>query len=734
MCSNNYAEAQTIRGKVVNAEQNPVYGATVYWVGTGISAETDTVGIFVINGTGVLDKRLVARYLGYRPDTIMIQSIDNVQFSLLSDAEIEGITITGRKNGIIVSDILPAKTEQITRTELEKAACCDLAGCFETQTTVQPQVTNVVTQSRELRILGLSGVYNQILIDGLPMIQGLTYTYGISSIPGHLVENIYVAKGANSVLQGFESISGQINVITKKPIEGDQLFLNMYMNSFAEKHMNVSYSTHLGQWKNITAAHIVLPAGRIDRDDDDFLDLPLLTRYLFYNKWEYGNEEETGLYSQMGIRYLHESRIGGQTGFIPSVHQGDYNVYGQKVQINQPEVWTKTAMRWSNNHRIAFMASSYLSMQSSFFGTLSYEARQQNVYANLQHEWNYNAHQLIYGMSFRYMNLEENIQFVRPLPSRTYEGEYVRKEVIPGFFIEHNASFLDNRVTWIAGIRADRHNEFGTFITPRTLLKVDIAPRSIFRASYGLGWRTVQLFSENINLLASSRDVIFEENLKPEQAINFGVNYTQKFDTGNDDVSGYLSADYYRTSFTNQVFPDYDRDPTKAFIHNFNGSSVSHAFQLEMMVKFFQQIELKTGYSYLDVYRLIEGQKVLLPFNSRHKILQTFNFTPISRKYQIDMNMHWFGRQRLPDTRLNPVQYQRPDFSEPFGLMNAQFTYRLKKLELYAGCENIFNFRQWQPIIGWDNPFGSFFDTSSVWGPTRGREAYMGFRWTLQRP
>ena len=665
LCLNRNVEAQTITGKVVNSENDPVSGATIYWVGSGISAETDIVGIFVIDGSGVFDKRLVASYVGFKPDTILIQSIDHVQFTLLSDAEIEGITITGRKNGIIVSDILPVKTEQITRTELEKAACCDLAGCFETQTTVQPQVTNVVTQSRELRILGLSGVYNQILIDGLPMIQGLTYTYGINSIPGHLVENIYVAKGANSVLQGFESISGQINVLTKKPVEGEQLFVNMYMNSFDEKHVNVSYSTHLGQWRNVAAAHMVLPAGRFDRDGDDFLDLPLLTRYLFFNKWEYGNEGETGLYSQIGIRYLHENRVGGQTGFIPSMHQGDYDVYGQNIQINQPEIWSKTALQWSNNHRIAFMASSFLSMQSSFFGTLSYEARQQNIYANLQHEWNYNAHQLTYGMSFRYMDLDETIQFTRPLPSRNYEGVYIRKEVIPGFFIENNATFLDNRVTWIAGIRADRHNEFGTFITPRTLLKIDIAPRSIFRASYGLGWRTVQLFSENINLLASSRDVIFEENLQPEQAINFGVNFTQKFDISSDDVSGYLSADYYRTSFTNQVFPDYDRDPTKAYIHNFDGSSVSHAFQVELIVKFFQQVELKTGYSYLDVYRMIEDQKVLLPFNSRHKILQTFNFTPISRKYQIDMNMHWFGRQRLPDTRLNPIQYQRPDFSEP---------------------------------------------------------------------
>src|SRR5687767_2624918 len=199
---------------------------------------------------------------------------DTTKPRILTDVLIEG----NRRPSYISSN--PIKTEVISSLELKKAACCDLAGCFETQASVQPQTTNIITNSKELRILGLSGIYNQVLVDGFPMIQGLTYTYGISSIPGPLVENIFVAKGAASVLQGYESISGQINVLTKEPDKADKLFLNGYINSFAEKHINAFYSAKKNKWSNITAIQVVQPAGKVDKDEDTFIDVPLLTRYM----------------------------------------------------------------------------------------------------------------------------------------------------------------------------------------------------------------------------------------------------------------------------------------------------------------------------------------------------------------------------------------------------------------------------------------------------------------------
>jgi outer membrane receptor for ferrienterochelin and colicins len=723
--------SQTISGKVHNERKEALIGASVYWLGTNIGVSTDNRGHFEISLKDISNKKLIASYVGHYPDTVEIGIQSFVEFNLRESQTLNEVVIQEQQSGVIISDQNPIKVEQITQTELGKSACCDLAGCFDTQTTVQPQTTNVITNSKELRILGLSGVYNQVLVDGFPMIQGLSYTYGISSIPGSLVDNIYVSKGANSVLQGYESISGQINVETKDPDQTERLLLNAYMNSFMEKHVNANYAFKHGKWSNLTAFHMVQPANRVDRDDDNFLDLPLLTRYMIINKWKYGNESEKGWNSRIGVRFLNEERNGGQNEFNNDKDLGSNTVYGQSVRINQPEIWTKTAYRINKANNLVLFASAFHQQQNSYFGTVKYDASQSNFYGNIQYELIYNKSDLKTGISYRHLNLNENISFTDSSLGRTYAGNYLRMENIPGIFAENTMRFFENKITWIVGVRGDQHNQFGFQLTPRTLVKYDLAPKTILRANIGTGWRTVNLFSENIGLLVSSRDIIFSEQLQPEKALNYGLNLTQKFETKNNALSGYFSVDFYRTEFQNQIFPDYDSDPTKAIIQNFNGASVSNGFQAELYLKIYRRFELKTGYNFLDVYREIEGIKQLLPFNPRHKILGTFSYKPISNKYHFDMNVHWFGEQRLPDTKSNPVEYQRPDFSEAYALMNAQFTYTWKKFEIYIGCENIFDFRQLQPILSWQDPFSPYFDTSSVWGPTRGREIYAGFRLKL---
>jgi outer membrane receptor for ferrienterochelin and colicins len=725
--------AQTIVGKVINNKKEPLIGASINWLGFNTGVSSNTKGEFEISSKEITNKKLIANYTGYTSDTIEITNQTFVEFKLRETKTLGEVVIEEQQDGVIISNMKPIKTEQITQTELGKAACCDLAGCFETQTTVQPQTTNVITNSKELRILGLSGVYNQVLIDGFPMIQGLSYTYGISSIPGTLVDNIYVSKGANSVLQGFESISGQINVETKEPDNTDRLLLNVYMNSFMEKHFNANYAFKKGKWSNLTAFHTVQPANKIDRDNDNFLDLPQLTRYMISNKWKYGNEKKWGWNSKIGFRIFNEQRIGGQTSFNHERDKGSASIYGQSVNTSQPEFWTKTAYRLNDKHNFVLFASAYHQNQNSFFGTVKYKAQQTNFYGNIQYELNYKNNDLKAGMSYRYLNLKENIAFTDTFLNRTYAGNFNRLENIAGLFAENTMRFFKNKLTWIAGVRGDHHNQFGFKVTPRTLVKYDIRPKTIIRANIGTGWRTVNLFSENIGLLVSSRDIVFAEQLQPEQALNFGINLTQKFETPNNVITGYFSADYYRTDFQNQIFPDYDTDPTKAIIQNYTGTSVSNGFQAELYLKIWKRFEFKTGYNYLNVYREIDNDRQLLPFNPMHKVITTFSYKPLSEKFHFDINVHWYGEQRLPNTKSNPTEFQRPDFSSPYIVANAQFTYALKKFELYAGCENIFDFRQLQPIISWQNPFSPYFDTSSVWGPTRGREIYVGVRLKLKK-
>lgn len=732
------SHAQTLSGKIFGkgeTDKEILPGATVVWIGTTVGATANENGVFKITLQGISDKRLIASYLGYKPDTIAVGVKTYISITLQpGQTTLGSVTVTGGRPTAYISNINPIKTEVITQKELTKAACCDLAGCFETQATVQPQTTNVITNSKELRILGLSGVYNQILFDGMPMIQGLSYTYGISSYPGTLVDNIYVSKGANSVLQGYESISGQINIEPKMPDKTDKLLLNVYLNNFMEKHFNLNYATTVGKkkkWNTLLALHTVQPANKFDRDNDKFLDLPLLTRYMIYNRWKYGNEQQKGFYSHIGLRFLNEKRIGGQTSFNPDFEKGSTTVYGQTVSYNQPELYTKTGYRFNDNHAITLIASSFYQKQSSYFGTVKYNAEQVNVYANLQHEvlWK-EKHLLKYGVSFRYQNIDENIGFTDTTLHRTYAGLYNTKQIVPGVFAENAFHWNNDKIVWIVGARLDHHQQFGYFFTPRTLLKYAINNNNTIRASVGTGWRQVNLFSENINLLVSSRDIVFQEQVKPERGLNWGINYTYRFDKEN--IEGTLSADFYQTHFFNQFFPDYDNDPTKAYIRNFTGKSISNAFQIEANFKFYKVFEFRTAYNFLDVYRIENGVKNVLPFNPQNRVMAAVSYRPKNNKWYFDLNAHWYDRQRLPNTNSNPPEYQNPEYSKPYVLVNAQVTYKVKQFEIYSGVENIFDFRQLRPIISWQDPFSKYFDTSSVWGPTRGREIYVGVRWKMK--
>lgn len=726
-----FLSAQTLKGKVTNKSNLPLKGVTLYWLDTTLQTTTNKAGEFDISIPVGKEKKLIITFQGYQSDTLRISAETPLHIRLQAAKQLGEVVIEATQKGQYISTVDPLKTEVITPTELKKGACCDLAGCFNTNTSVQPSTTNVITNTQELRMLGLSGVYNQVLIDGFPLVQGLTYTYGISAVPGPLVENIYISKGANSVLQGFESISGQINVETKQPDKSGKLFLNAYLNTFWEKQANGYYAYQKNRWSNLVAVHTVQPSEKFDRDGDGFLDLPLLTRYVVINKLKFGNEQDFGFTFKSGIRLVNERRIGGQTNYDPINDKGTTAAYGQYVRYTQPDFWIKAAYRFDDTKRVVLFASTSFQQQNSWFGLTNYKARQAMMNTTLQYEWNYaEESNLKTGISFRFFDLHENITFSQNPLNHTYAGNYAKVEYIPGIFAENTLYFGQERFTWIAGVRVDYHNKFGTFVIPRTLLKYNPAEKTSIRASIGLGWRTANVFSENMNLLVSQRNVRFTESLQPERAVNMGLNFTQGFSLRN--IEGTFSADAYRTQFQNQIFPDYNVSPTEAYLSNFTGISLSNGVQAEISLSFFKRVELKAAYNYLDVYRVIDGQKHALPFNATHRVLSTLSYKPLSNKWHFDANIHWYGVQQLPNTSSNPQEYQRPSVSQPYTIVNAQFTYTFKKIELYAGCENIFGFKQKQPIISWQSPFGPYFDVSSVWGPNRGREGYMGIRFKLE--
>ncbi|MBL7782859.1 MAG: TonB-dependent receptor plug domain-containing protein [Saprospiraceae bacterium] len=737
-CFQTILPGQTFYGQVTDMKNQPIAGAVVCWAGSSIGARTDENGEYGIplpQDTTAKPCQLALIYQDLR-DTFYIDDFSSY-WTLQASATLvlEEVTIRDANTGAFISILQPVKVEIINRSELRKAPCCDLAGCFETQSTVQPTTTNILTNARELRILGLSGVYNQVLADGLPTIQGLTYTYGTGTIPGSMLENIWVVKGANSVLQGYEGMVGQITIFPREGGTAEPLTADVLINSFGEKHLNAAIATDKKRWTNYLALNTSQPGGRWDRDKDSFLDLPLITRYVVHDKWRFRKENENGLSAMIGARYVHENRIGGQRDFNPETDKGTTNAYGQTVRFYQPEVYTKTGYRFDANRKISLLASLVGQEQSSWFGLTQYNGWQRHAYANLQYElfWGKNKqHELKTGGSFRHFILNEQIGFSQAdTLLRTFAGAYRREENIPGVFAENTFHFKDERWVWISGLRADRHHTFGWYATPRTMLRFNPTADLDLRLSAGSGWRTVNLFPENIALLAGSRDIVFAEALQPERAWNAGVNATRRFTVGKARLTA--TADFYHTRFQNQFFPDYDSSPSKAVIANFTGKSVSNGLQMELSAAWNRRVELRAAYNFLDVFRYQNGSKYLLPFNPRHKALAVATYRSSGERWQFDANLHWYGKQRLPNTEANPENLRRPDFSKSYAVASVQVRRALHRIELFAGCENLFGFRQSRPILGWEQPFSQWFDPSFAWGPTRGREFYMGSNFKLDK-
>ncbi len=732
-------QAQTVHGVVTNDEDYILPGAQVYFLGTQIAGYADSMGGYRLpwDESESTIRYLIARQVGYSPDTLAVEGPGYHHIRLISDARLETITVRDRREAQFVDDLNPVRTEVVSALELQKGACCDLAGCFNTNATVQKNVTNVITQAQELRILGLSGVYNQVLMDGFPLIQGLSYTYGIGDVPGSWIENIYISKGANSVLQGYESISGQINVELKEPSVGvdtdkPDVFLQAYMNSFGESQINGTFQQSGKTWGNALFIHTTQPANRIDRDHDGFLDLPLVTRYSLADRIVYGNQSALGWSGGAGIRLLMVERTGGQKSYQPDEHAGSDAVYGQWVRYTQPELWTRTTYRWSAKQRIVLLASGLIHSQRSWYGLLHYTAQQETANASLQYEWEPKpAWRLKGGVSHRSHVLNETLAFEKNPLGLGQGGDYYREDQVTGVYAESVSEYWDDRVTWILGARLDHHQKFGAIFTPRSLVKLDLWEGSSIRGSFGRGWRTANVFSEQIVLLAGNRNVVIDPSLTPEKAINWGVNFSQRFYLG--DMVFRWGADYYQTRFSNQIFPDFQQDAQTAIVANFQDPSYSRAFQTDLDITPLSGLQVKLAYNFLDVYREVEGERIDLPFNARHRLMGTVSYATRNGRWQGDVHAHWYGSRILPNTSGNPEPFQRPGESPDYTTVTAQVTVRLGEFSIYSGCENIFDFRQKQPILGWQDPFGSYFDTSSVWGPTRGREFYLGVRWSWKK-
>ncbi len=723
--------SQSVKGIVYGADENkkdPLDAAVVRWLGTTKGTITEPNGTFEISLSGITDKRLTISYTGYKTDTVNVGEQTYIETTLTPNSTTSTIEVEDDKKSTHFLDV-ESKTEVITSQELVKDACCDLAGCFGRNSSVEVAVTDIITDSKELKILGLEGAYTQLLIDNMPLMTGLNTKYGISSIPGTLIDRITISKGANSVLQGYESISGIMNVLLRDYDNSDRLLVNGFVNSMLEKQFNLNFVNPINKkWNTILSLHTAQKSNNMDDNGDSFLDNPLTTRYMLYNKWKFHDKNSKTDFNIAG-RLWNEERIGGQKADLHGNHNPAHKLYEQTVKINSVEGYSRFGKQFSESSGLKVYLSSFYYNQESKYGDTRYDAKQSNFSFSGFYEFEYITRGFLKtGISYKYQNIDEVIAF-KDTTDKTYAGDYLKKESIPGVFFENSYSFLDDKASLMTGIRFDYHNEHKLIVTPRALFRYQPAKTLVLRASVGTGFRTINLFSEYSNILASSRNIMIAEKLEPEKIINYGGDLLFYF--GMTGVSGSLNFDFYRTDFSNKIIPDYDSNPTEVIFANLNGKAFSNVFQSELSLTILRNVDVKLAYKFIDIKYDKNGVRYDQPFNSKHRVLTTFSYTPYSKSWGASAGLNWFSKQRLPSTSSNPVQYQLPTESKPYALVNMQLNKNFKYVEIYAGIDNLLNFKQENPIISADDPFGKYFDTSYIWGPTKGREFYAGFRFLL---
>ena len=658
------------------------------------------------------------------------QQTDTLRQSVLEEVSVqsrsEGVRrMAGAVNG-----------SEIGQDELFRAACCNLGESFVANPAVDVNYSDAAVGARQIRLLGLSGQYVQMLTEGLPMAGGALTPYQLDYVPGSWMRSISVSKGTSSVKQGFQSITGQIDVEYLKPDEDQGLLLNLYGNSRAmaegnlvgNVHLNKYLSTELlGHWENAYMHH--------DADGDGWHDMPAVNQLHLQNRWKY----RRGRYiMHAGVGYLSNYREGGQ---ISTQLNYDSNRYAAEVNIARVEGYMKHAWLLNREHNtnIAFTSTLGISELDGLFGHTYYSFGHNNLTSQLLLEHDFNeVHGISTGLSFNVDRYSDN-------------NNYYLREAVPGAYMQYTLK-PSYRFTLMAGLRADMFDadyydapvctppffdEYGQlrtqwFVTPRVHLKWVPLDWLTLRASSGKGYRPVHPLAEYHYLCASGRTLNLPHTLVPEEAWNHGASATFYVPVGSRTMT--VNAEYYYTHFLHQAVLDYDSDPLSITIDDLNGRSFSHTLQVDATYAFSDEWEAMAAFRYNDVKCTYGGVLMEKPLQSRYKALLTVSWEPMMALWHVDMTLQLNGPGRMPTPYTQADGTPSWDATFPaYPQLNMQLTRDFRHFSVYIGGENLTNYRQPMPVIGAENPWSPTFEPTMVWGPVMGIMAYAGVRMNFWR-
>ena len=720
-----------LSGKVVienNGKKEALEGVKLYWLDNPHQHfYTDSLGRFSIPKIG---KKLSVSFVGFYTDTLEILGSSSIEISLVP---LEGntVVIEGRKKATYISTKNPFLVETMTEKEFTKAACCNLSESFETNPSVDANYTDAITGTKQIQMLGLSGIYSMISVENMPNIRGLASTHGLTFFPSAWVESIQITKGVGSVVNGFESMTGQINIELKKPSECTfntnsvenltKNFFNFYTNQMLRTELNYIRQYKIAKnWDGMSLAHASMLPLKWDMNHDHFLDNPIGYQTSFMQRANFHLKNWEGMLSSKAI---YDVKQAGQTHFNPNNHSND-PFYGTMNRNQRIEITANIGYIFSENNEKSIGNQFQFSNHNMHFDYGN------NHFQGIQNTFYYNGIYQTYVVDERH-SLKTGLSFLGDIYTMQWNAlDLSRNEWVPGAFAEYTWK-PNPKFTTILGFRLDNHSQFGLWNTPRVHLRYELTENTILRLSGGKGTRTPILFTDHWSNFISSRKVFLSDTtnpwlgLKPEKAWNYGLSLQQEFNF--NQRQGNLILDFFRTNFENQLIVDRDANSLFLKFYNLNGKSFSHAFQAAFEAEILKGLEMRLAYKWYDVRQTIDGKLREFPLISKHRGFLNLNYQ-LPKGLSIDFTAQYHGRKRIPDTQTSPVEFQLKTYSRPFWILMSQVNYQWKAWEFYFGVEDMNNFTQRKPIVNSKEPFRDYFDTSMVWGPIYGIMSYLGLR------
>lgn len=730
----------TMKGRITSEDQ-VLQGANIVLKNTKYATITRPDGSYNIENINPGNYEVLVSYIGFKSQKKNIKVTDSIEiilnFDLKNSHELDEVVITGTLKAVSRLES-PVPVEVYKPTFFKKNPTANIFEALQNVNGVRPQLNCNVCNTGDIHINGLEGPYTLVLIDGMPIVSGLSTVYGLSGIPNSLLERIEIVKGPASSLYGSEAVGGLINIITKNPKNAATFSVDAFATGWGEINYDLGFKANIGKNTSLlTGVNYFNYSNPIDNNNDNFTDVTLQDRISVFQKWNFSRKSNK-LFSVAG-RFFYEDRWGGEMQWEKK-YRGGNEVYGESIYTKRWELLGAYELPVKEKMLFSFSYTDH--DQNSVYGAIPYLAKQRIGFGQLTLDKKINNHDILLGTALRYQYYDDNTTAT------------VNEDInwIPSVFVQDEINLAEKHKL-LLGARYDYNSNHGSIFTPRLAYKWKINENNILRFNTGTGFRIVNLFTEEHAALTGSRDVIVLEELKPERSYNVNLNYLTKFYSENGNFIGLETSAWY-THFANSIIPDYDTNPNQIIYKNLDGFAVTKGISANVDLVLNNGLKMILGATYMDVTKTENGITTQQILTEKFSGTWAISYRIPKLFFDIDYTGNVYGPMRLP--LLGDLDPRR-EYSPTWSIQNIQFTFnKFKNFEIYAGVKNLLD---WTPNRGNpfiiarandpfdknvqydtngtvlatpENPYALTFDPGYVYGPNQGIRGFLGFRYTLK--